>query len=151
MAGTSKFQEWISEDGLQKIENWARSGMTDIEIATEMGINRKTLCEWKIKHKVIGNALKMGKDIVDNGVEDSLLNRAMGYSFIETTRERVFNKATEEYEFVVTKTVEKQMAADVTACIFWLKNRRPNLWRNREDIHLTNDLEDLTPLAELLK
>lgn len=71
-----KYEYWISEDGLILIEGWARNGLTDVQIASNIGINVKTLYDWKNKHSKICNALKKTKEIVDNEVEAALYKKA---------------------------------------------------------------------------
>lgn len=113
------------------IEGWARDGLTDEQIAANMGISRKTLADWKNKHSDICDTLKRGKDVIDRQVENALLKRALGYKYKETTRERVTDKETGEGVLVITKVVEKEVIPDTTAQIFWLKNRKPEQWRDK--------------------
>lgn len=82
-----KYQEWLTEEGLLQLESWARDGLTDEQIASNMGITRKTLAEWKTKYSDICDTLKRGKAVVDIQVENALLKRALGYSYDEVTRE----------------------------------------------------------------
>lgn len=126
-----KYQKWIEPDGLLLLEAWARDGLTDEQIAQKCGIGVRTLYDWKKDHPQILQALKRGKDLVDTKVENALLRRALGYTYDETTRERRINKETGETEIVTTKVVTKEVQPDVTAQIFWLKNRRPDIWRDK--------------------
>ena len=116
------------------IEGWARDGLTDEQIAHNMGINVATLYVWKKKYGEISEALKKGKEIIDRQVENALLKRALGYRYKETTRELVTDKETGYSELVVTKIVEKEVVPDTTAQIFWLKNRKPEEWRDKRVI-----------------
>ena len=68
-----KYQEWTSQEGLVKLEGWARDGLTDEQIAGNAGINPATLYVWKQKYPEISEALKRGKEIVDRQVENALL------------------------------------------------------------------------------
>ena len=86
--GISKYQEWLTKEGLLKIEGWARDGCTDKEIAANIGINPDTLYTWKKKFPILADTLKKGKDVVDRQVEKSLLQRALGYSYEETSEAR---------------------------------------------------------------
>ena len=126
-----KYQEWLQAENLILIEGWARDGLTDEQIAHNMGISTATLYNWKKEHLEILEALKRGKAVVDRLVENALLKRALGYSYKETTRELMFNKDTGESSLRVTKVVEKEVAPDTTAQIFWLKNRKPEEWRDK--------------------
>ena len=121
-----KSEEWRTKEGLTLIGGWARDGLTDEQIAHNMGISRSTLNEWKKKYPDISDTLKKGKDIVDIQVENALLKRALGYKYKETTKE-----LTKSGFMMVTKEVIKEVVPDTTAQIFWLKNRRPDKWRDK--------------------
>lgn len=127
-----KYREWLSEDGLIKIQGWSRDGLIDEQIAHNMGITTKTLYEWKNKYGEISEALKKGKEVIDRQVENALLKRALGYTYDETT-----------YEYgVETKRVTKEVAPDTTAQIFWLKNRKPAEWRDKIEQQQTVTIQD---------
>jgi hypothetical protein len=137
-----KYEEWLTGEGLLKLEAWARDGLTDEQIAHNMGIAPKTLYRWKEQHSPICQSLKKGKEVVDIQVENALLKRALGYKYKETTREQRFNQQTKEFEFIVTKEVTKEVAPDTTAQIFWLKNRKPAEWRDRKGENIDLEKED---------
>lgn len=120
---TGKYARWLTPEGLLQLEAWARDGLVDEQIAHNMGIATGTLYEWKNKYPEISEALKKGKEIVDIIVENALLKRALGYQYTEVTEEDgdLGHKV---------KKVTKHMPPDVTAQIFWLKNRRPDKWRD---------------------
>jgi transcriptional regulator with XRE-family HTH domain len=120
----AKYDEWVTDEGLIKIEGWARDGLTEEQIAHNMGIARQTLNEWKKRFTSISDTLKRGKEVVDRQVENALLKRALGYEFTEVTIEAG----------IETKRVIKQIAPDTTAQIFWLKNRKPEEWRDKQNI-----------------
>ncbi len=122
-----KYEYWLSGDGLLLLTAWARDGMTDDQVAKKIGINTATLYVWKKKYSEICEALKRGKEPVDVEVENALLKRALGYSYSETTRELKGG------ELVTTKVVQKEVVPDVTAQIIWLKNRKPDAWRDRPE------------------
>lgn len=105
-----KYEEWLSEDKLTILTGWARDGLTDEQIAHNIGINRATLYEWKNRFPDIANALKNGKEVVDYLVENALYKSAL--------------------------------SGNVTAIIFWLKNRKPNKWRDKPEIDETEYMED---------
>ena len=144
-----KYQEWLTEEGLLQLEAWARDGLTEEQIAHNMGISRKTLYEWKSKYSDICDTLKRGKEVVDIQVENALLKRALGYTYKEVTREKVFNPETGQYELMPTKEVTKEVVPDTTAQIFWLKNRRPEQWRDKRDVSVEGELNTNNPFAGL--
>lgn len=143
-----KYEKWLEPDGLQLLGAWARDGLTDEQIAKNMGISRSTLNEWKKKYPDISDTLKRGKEVVDVEVENALLKRALGYSTTEVTRERALNPETGKVELVVTKAVTKEVPPDTTAQIFWLKNRRPDLWRDKQNVELSGEVAS-NPFAGL--
>lgn len=126
-----KYATWLEPDNLTRLEAWARDGLTDEDIARKMGVSMTTFYRWQQEHREIREALKRGKDVVDIQVENALLRRALGYSYNETTRELELDPLTGEKTLKTTKVVTKQVAPDTTAQIFWLKNRRPNKWRDK--------------------
>lgn len=132
------------------IEGWARDGLTEEQIAANMGISRSTLSEWKKKHSDISDTLKRGKEVVDRQVENALLKRALGYRYKETTKELVTDKDTGHSELVVTKVVEKEVVPDTTAQIFWLKNRKPSMWRDRAQVDIDTEFSKVDELIEAI-
>ena len=93
-----------------------------------MGIGVSTLSKYKVEHVELVGALKKGKEVVDIEIENALKKRATGYSYIEV-------KTTTNAAGITTTTeITKEVAADTTAQIFWLKNRKPKEWRDRKDI-----------------
>lgn len=127
----SKVERWLTSDGLTLLGGWAREGLTDVQIAHNIGISRSTLNEWKKKYPDILDTLKKEKEIVDYEVENALLKRAIGYRYKEVTKEQILNPMTSTYELRVTKEVEKEVPPDVGAAMAWLKNRKPKQWRDK--------------------
>lgn len=142
-----KYEEWLQPEGLLKIEGWARDGLTDEQIAYNMGITPKTLYEWKKKYSEICKSLKKGKEVIDRQVENALLKRALGYQYDEVKREEYYNQ---EGELVEKKTVTtKELIPDTTAQIFWLKNRKPAEWRDKQNIEHSGEIKTNNPYKEL--
>lgn len=130
-----KYKEWLEPEGLLKLEGWAKDGLTDEQIAYNIGITAKTLYEWKKQYSEICEALKKGKEVVDRQVENALLKRALGYKYEEIKTEK-----TEEGK-KVTVTV-KEVVPDTTAQIFWLKNRKPEQWRDKQQIEHSGEIRN---------
>lgn len=129
-----RWDEWLTPEGLLRIEAWARDGLTNEEIARNMGVSTATLYNWKRDNLEILDALKRGKEVVDIQVENALFKRAIGYQFEEVVTENVKNTATGKWESVETRRIRKEQPPDVTAAIFWLKNRKPDVWRDKKDV-----------------
>lgn len=243
----NKYEDWITPDGLTKIEGWARDGLINEQIAHNMGISRETLNQWCKRFPAISDALKRNKEVVDIEVENALLKRALGYQYDEVTKERLVDSGQKkrhggeseltekEWEFavkyfdhrccycgvsvpnltkdhivplkqggklnrenvvpccgscnsskkdndlidwyqkqeffdelklvkihdyirlvkelgeslnetlgelVVTKIVTKEVVPDTTAQIFWLKNRRPDKWRDKRDMEVSGSIHN---------
>lgn len=135
-----KYQAWLTEEGQTRLRDWARNGLTDEQIAKNMGIATGTLYEWKKKYPEIDEALKKGKEVVDAEVENSLHRRAMGFKEIVKKAFKVkkidfdeLGKKISEHEEIVLADEEVYVPPDTTAAIFWLKNRRPGSWRDKPD------------------
>lgn len=251
----AKYTEWITPEGLLKIEGMARDGLAEEQIAHNMGIGVSTLFEWKNRFPELLEALKKGKEVVDREVENALYRRAVGYTTEEVVYERIVDsreaarhdgvqeltqqewemckayfdnaccycgekkpltkdhlvplseggqmtldnivpacqscnsskndrqwagwytkhpkfdrdryerickyldfavkmksvlKSDEEGRLVMTKKVVKPVNPDVTAQIFWLKNRKPEMWRDKQDITVEGQgmvqiIDDLAP------
>jgi hypothetical protein len=249
-----KYEQWLTHEGLLRLESWARDGLTNEQIAHNIGINTKTLWDWCVKYDPICNALKRGKDVVDIQVENALLKRALGYTYVETTKERIIDtgqkkrhggeqeltekewelsvkyfgnrccycgnhmdKPTKDHiiplisggklsvdnvipccrscnsskkdnemlswyqgqpfynkarlqkiydyldfasgvasilddfsgELITTKEVTKEVQPDTTAQIFWLKNRRPDRWRDKRDVSVDGEINTNNPFQGL--
>lgn len=127
-----KYHDWLTPEGLLKIEGWARDGLTEDQIAANMGISRSTLNKWKQEYSDILDTLKKGKEVVDRQVENALLKRALGYTYDEITKEGG----------VETKRVTKEVIPDTTAQIFWLKNRMPHKYRDRKDVAIEGEVNN---------
>lgn len=125
----SKAMEWLEQDKLTLLEAWARDGLTNEQIAKNMGINPSTLYDYMNKFVEISNALKKGKEVVDIEVENALLKRALGYKYDEVTYENG----------IEVKRVTKEVQPDTTAQIFWLKNRKPKNWKDKQNSENTGD------------
>ena len=135
-----KFEKWLEPEGLLKLESWARDGLTDAQIASNMGINLCTLYDWKNKYPNISDTLKRGKEIIDIQVENALLKRALGYEYSEDNIEILKDAEGKVINTKIKQTV-KQVIPDTTAQIFWLKNRRPDKWRDKIDAETADDIK----------
>lgn len=118
------------------LESWARNGLTDEQIAHNIGITAKTLYEWKNKYSEICESLKKGKEVVDILVENALLKRALGYQYEEVSEKYETGIMTER------KVTKKEVVPDTTAQIFWLKNRKPEDWRDKRESNIRDECEN---------
>lgn len=92
--------DWLkNKDNLILLEGWARDGLTNEQIAHNIGIAESTFYEWQNTKSEFSETLKKGREIVDYEVENALRKKAL--------------------------------SGNVIACIYWLKNRRPDKWREQ--------------------
>lgn len=104
-------------------------GLTDVEMAKYFGIVEKTFYNWQNEHPEFLQAIKEGKEEADAKVADSLYKRAMGYSHPAV---KIFADPKTGAEKVVEYT--EHYPPDPTSMIFWLKNRKQGLWRDRHHV-----------------
>jgi hypothetical protein len=124
----TKFNEIISE----KILEYAEQGKTEEEIAKLVGINPRTIWYWKNQNQSFYLALKESKSIADDLVEASLFRKAVGYQkpVVHITKDDRM------IEFV------EDVPPDTTAAIFWMKNRRPDEWREKHEVEVSGKFGD---------
>lgn len=153
--------ETINQEQLKKI---VLKGFTDEEIADFFNITVQTLNNYKREYPEFFSSLKDWKIEADLKVEKALYKRALGYKYDEITYEKSKTgglgigitdgevtdiKNVDTYK---TKIITKEVPSDVTACIFWLKNRQPDQWREKvapeEDETLKNQELEFSSLPE---
>ncbi|MDE0581544.1 helix-turn-helix domain-containing protein [Planococcus sp. A6] len=177
-----KYLDWVTEERLALLSGWARDGLTDEQIAHNIGISRSTLNEWKKRYPDISDTLKRGKEVVDRIIENAMIKNATGYDYEEVTYVTVemgreehdelvdakLDEFDEQYpdasreerlsfiasipktKEVVSKRVTKHKSPETLAQIFWLKNRMPDQWRDKQEINHSGGLDnklDLTGLS----
>lgn len=138
----AKVDEWLEQDKLILLEGWARDGLTNEQIAKNVGINPKTLYDWMNKKELIREALKKGKEIVDFEVENALYKRALGYTI--TINEQKLDKDGCVHDL----KREVHIPGDTVAQIFWLKNRKTKQWKDK--VETSVDTTELTNVEKLL-
>ena len=135
----AKFEKWISEEGLLQISAWARDGLSEKDIASNMGVAYSTFNDWKKRFSELSEALKKSKAVADIIVENALWKNATGYSYVEqvsATKKEVFYKDGKREKEVVTPIaleLIRHKPPETTAQIYWLKNRKPPEWRDKRD------------------
>lgn len=142
----SKYETNV-KDKLILVEGWARNEFTDEQIAKNLEISKTTFYKYIKEHSELSERLKKGKEVIDFEVENALLKRVLGYKYKEVSKEEELN---------ITKEVIKKVVPDTTSQIFWLKNRKPEEWRDKQnikhsgDMNVNNSFENLTT-EQLLK
>lgn len=138
----AKINDWLENDKLILLEGWARDGLTDEQIAKNIGIATSTFYEWKKKEIEFSEALKKGKEVIDFEVENALLKKALGYTI--TIKEEKLDKD----GCVHTLEKDVHIPPDTTAQIFWLKNRKPNNWKDR--VETDEDKEAVANASQII-
>lgn len=140
MARPSKFKK----EFVAQAEKLCKLGATDMEVADFFEVDVRTIYRWKTENEAFCQALKSGKAESDERVERSLFARAIGYEHDEVDI-RVVGGG------IVQTPIRKYYPPDTTAAIFWLKNRRSEQWRDKQDVeHSGNVTVVASPLDERL-
>lgn len=132
-----KYEKWLKPENLILIQGWRRDGLSDGQVAHNMGISRATLHQWLKDHSAIFDAYKKGEAVSSYEVENALYKSATGYDVTETEQEETtFPDGT-----VVTKkrARKRHIPPSVGAICFILKNRLPDKWRDRQVIEQQSD------------
>ncbi len=111
------------------------TGMTDAEIAAAIDVHVKTLEKWRKMMPDFASLVKEQKELADAQVEMSLYQRAIGYTYTEVKH------ATHEGVFTDEREVEKHVPPDVQAITFWLRNRKPDQWREKSKEEYADEAE----------
>lgn len=124
-----KFHEWITSEGLSLIGGWARDGLTDEQIAKNMGITRATLYEWRKRFPDISDALTTNKEVADRQVENALYKKANGYEYEE--HKTYISTDSSGKEIKKVEVFKRYAQPDTASIIYWLNNRMPKKWKNQ--------------------
>lgn len=126
-----KIDAWLTPDGLETLRGLARRGLSDEDIAKSIGINRTTIYDWKRKYPTFANALRDGKLVADLAVESALFKKATGFTVTDTKTTSFLDKETGELVEGKSEVTTKHVLPDTLAMMFWLKNRCPDLWKDK--------------------
>lgn len=134
-----QYEKWTTEEGQLLLRGWKRAGLTDEEIADKIGINVRTIYDWKDKYPQISQALKKGKELCDFEAEEALVGLFKGHTVTETIEETetLTNGKTRTHKKTITKWVEP----NPTAIIFYLKCRAG--WRENTEVDNTDKDNDV--------
>lgn len=131
----TKYQESYN----RQAEKLCLLGSTDKDMADFFEVDESTINRWKIEYPEFCESIKRGKISADANVASRLYKRAIGY---EHDEDKIFNNNGKP---LIVPTI-KHVQPDTTAAIFWLKNRQPARWRDKQEVDVT-----VSPLNELLK
>jgi len=133
---SSKAKEWITKEGLIKIGGWARDGLSNDQIAYNIGVAVSTFYVWKLEFPELSEAIKKSKEVVDREVENAMHKSALGY-FVEEIKETIEKDELGKDRKRVERN-KKWIAPNPTSQIFWLKNRKPKEWRDKQERDLNH-------------
>jgi hypothetical protein len=117
-------------------------GATNEAITRALDIHEKTFYRWQQKFPEFSEAVKAGKDVADGKVALALYQKATGYSH---KKQKVFCDAHSGTHQVIEYT--ENYPPDTAAMIFWLKNRRPGMWRDTRQ-HVVGKPGDFSGLSD---
>lgn len=120
---------------VQQAEKLCVLGATDEDIANFFEVDVRTIYRWKHAHEEFCQALKAGKEVADARVERSLYNRAVGYTY-DSEKVVTVAQGNNQGSVIERVPIKEHVPPDTTAGIFWLKNRRPDDWRDKLDHHV---------------
>lgn len=135
----------LDKDNMLRVEGWLRDGLSVRQICENLNVNTNYWYKAIDASDEFARISTRTKDIVDREVENALYKRAIGYEYEEIT---------EEYEagfLTKKKVVTKRQPPDVAAQIFWLKNKRPNDWKDKREVDNTVALEKLDEVLGQIK
>lgn len=141
-----KSDYWLTEEGLERVNQWAEKGLSLKQISHNMGIAYGTLFEWQREFPQLNDVIKKGQMVVTEEVENAMFMAATGYEYEEETSELMDNG-----ELKVVKKVKKSQAPNVTAQIFWLKNKNPQEWKDRVEVKSEHEGKIIVELGEMDK
>lgn len=118
-------------------------GATDAELGSLFEVDERTINNWKKDFPSFFQSIKKGKEIADAKVADRLYQRARGFEHDDEEIKTV--SIAGGGSEIVRVPVRKIYAPDPTSAIFWLKNRQPKKWRDKQEIDHTNDGEAFQP------
>ena len=131
--GNTKYKDELTN---LAVKYMAMAGLTDKEIADNLGVAKANYEVWKHKHPTFFQDLKDGKAVADQKVVDSLFKMATGY-YYDAEKPVVVSTGDFTSEVQIAKYQEYYRPVPVAA-IFWLKNRMPQEWRDKQEIGLTD-------------
>lgn len=131
----SKATPWLTEEGLLKVEGWARSGLTDKEIASKMGVSYTTLKDYKVKYPSISSSIAKGKADSLELAERMVFEHIRGFEYDETETSIIQDGAGNTQQKKVTRKKKKALPND-RMLQFYLRNRYPDEWNGKGTIEM---------------
>ncbi len=140
-------KELYEADFPERAERFAKMGMIDTEICTQLGISKTVYYEYQQKYPEFAEAIKRGKKPINELAEEAFLKNVLGFEYEEKQSEMNVDK---DGNATVAKvrTITRHFRGDTTAQIFFLKNRMPEKYKDRQEVAVdlkANSIEDMSP------
>lgn len=133
----SKYETHVLPN-LDKIIKWAKAGATAKEIAGKLHVAYSTFKKYLDlgrkgdgRYTDLSDAFAQACEVPDEQVEAALFKRACGFEYIETRREQKLDRLGNVVELVTT--INKVVPPDPTSAMFWLTNRKPEMWKYKPE------------------
>ena len=112
-------------------------GATDADLADFFEVSIRTIERWRSRHEKFCRSIKGAKKEADNRVERSLYQKAVGYTFDAV-------KIFQHQGKIIEAPHREHVPPDTAAAIFWLKNRRKDVWRDKQEHEHTGEVSLVT-------
>ena len=133
-------EDVLTEEGLLLVQCLVRDGLTMEVVAKTLGVTPQTFWGWRQRYPELEEACRKGKQLVDYQVENALLKAALGYK-TESVKTVIGPPDKDGNREVKVEKTNAETGPNVTACLAWLNNRKPEQWRRNRDASLELDDE----------
>ena len=154
----AKINDWLTDDALAELAAWARDGVTYEEMAKNIGCALSTFKLWRKKYPAISAAVTRTRARTDIEVENALFRSATGYTVKLVKQFKLKYSyvdeetgSTLEGERLVEACEDMHVPANVQAQRFWLKNRKPEVWKEKQPAEDKTDTEIRVAFDEALE
>lgn len=130
------YEKWLKKENLEILEGWVRAGLNQQEIASNMGMSLASLLKFREREPEIKKVMTYSKNIADTIVENALFKKCTGFKV--TLSEAKMNAKGE----VVKLSKEVYYPPDIQAIIFYLTNKKADIWQNRKSMETKVEIED---------
>lgn len=152
----SYYEKWKKEYGLEYIRRYAEDGLDDAQIAERIGITPAMFRRWQSKYSEVCEALFLGRIGSDYAVVEALYKKATGYKVKVNKTVKLkrsdfdpeTGKKIRDYEELATAVDESYVPADIRAGLFWLKNRQPERWAEKQESDMQESFVGVVEIPE---
>lgn len=135
----SKYTDWATPENLILVQGWRRDGLSDEQVAQNIGVHVSTVYQWRKDHPEFSDAYKKGTEVSTYEVENALYKSALGH-YVEEIE--VVESTTPMGVNTTKKKHRRYIPPSTAAQIFILKNRRPDWWKDKREFESTSAVAD---------